>query len=331
MKVLFFGDDEIGARALRRVAADGHEVCGVVLRAVPGNALVAEAASELGFPVFQPERVNAQDFVEVARRLAPELILSVNYNQILGTALLALPPRGAVNVHNGMLPDYGGGGGLYGAVINGESSFGQTAHLMDETIDSGDILMQRTFPILPDDTMAELLARAAAGVADTVSQALQGIASGRAVARPQGADGSYFPRKPDGDEIIDWSESSVLLLNKIRARRPGPGNVTYVGDRRLVVWRAAATRVPTYVGPAGQVIARRPEGVVVKTGDSAILLREVQFDGELPRVPRLPVGTCFLANWRKAYLDLRADVLALERRVRQLEALLNTVRAGTAS
>lgn len=318
MRILFFGDDRIGANALERLVKDGHEICGVVLRSQPINGDVEKAARRLGLQVHQPANVNDAAFLEAARACRPDLVVSVNYNQIMRADLLALAPNGAVNVHNGMLPDFGGGGGLYGAVINGQTSFGQTAHYMNDQIDSGNILAQRTYPIHPGDTMRELIERAADGVGDTISEAVRLAAEGHP-GRPQGRLGSYFPRKPEGDEIIDWTEPSRLLLDKIRARRPGPGNVTYVGDRRLVIWKASASEVPDYRGAAGQVIARTPNGVVVKTGDSAILVEEIQFDGEAVSVPRMPVGTCFLANWRQAYLELRAAVRELERQVAALQ------------
>lgn len=328
MRILFFGHDEIGARALRRVVADGHTVCGVVLRADASDDVVRSAAAALNLKIMQPEQVNAPEFVETAQTLRPELILSVNYNQILGAALLALPAGGAVNVHNGMLPNYGGGGGLYGAVINGETRFGQTAHFMIDRIDAGDIIVQQSMPIEPADTMAELQARAVERIGDTVGEALEAIAGGRVARKPQGDPGSYFPRKPDGDELIDWTEPSELLLNRIRARRLGPGNVTYLGDRRVTIWKAAATNVPRFIGAVGQVIARRDDGIVVKTGDTAILVQEVQIDDGPTTVPRSPVGTCFLANWRKAYLDLHASHRALAARVAALEAALEGMRTG---
>lgn len=331
MKVLFFGHDEVGARALRRLIDDGHVICGVVLRAEAKSDALEHAAVDLRLPTLRPARVNGFDVLDWARALAPDLVVSVNYNQIFGPALLALAPRGAVNVHNGMLPNYGGGGGLYGAVINGETAFGQTAHFMIDRIDAGDIIVQRTIPIRPDDTMAELTARSVEHIGDTIGEAVAVIAQGRVVARPQGERGSYFPRKPDGDELIDWSETSALLLRKIRARRPGPGNVTYCGEQCVTIWKAAATSTPAYIGPVGQVIARGDAGVVVKTGDSVILVQEVQVDDGPIVVPRLPLGTCFLANWRKAYVDLRASHRALDARVATLEAALQSLRAGVTS
>lgn len=318
MRILFFGDDRIGANALERLVKDGHDICGVVLRSAPANDEVEKTARRLGRQVYQPAKVNDASFLEAARACRPDLVVSVNYNQIMRADLLALAPKGAVNVHNGLLPDFGGGGGLYGAVINGQTSFGQTAHYMNDQIDAGNILAQRTYPIHPDDTMRELIQRAAEGVGDTISEAVTRASAGDP-GRPQGRPGSYFPRKPDGDEIVDWNEPSQLLLDKIRARRPGPGNVTYIGDRRVVIWKASKSDVPAYRGAAGQVIARTPGGVLVKTGDSAILIEEIQFDGEAVSVPRLPVGACFLANWRQAYLELRSAVRDLERQVAALQ------------
>jgi methionyl-tRNA formyltransferase len=319
MNILFFGDDEWAARALDRLARDGHALCGVVVRVAPGNGALTEAATRLGVPVLQPTDVNASAFVESVKRLAPDMIVSVSYDQIFGPAVLQIPGKGAINVHNGLLPNYRGGGGLYGAVINGETTFGQTAHLITAVVDGGPIVVQRELPIRPDDTMAELLARATDSMPDTVSQAVRAVETGAAAVRPQPMEGSYFPRKPPGDELIDWSEPSRLLLDRIRARRPGPGNVTFLGRRRIVVWKASATNYPAYEGPVGQVLARRSDGVVVKTGDSAITLHEVQIDGGETIVPRFGVGATFLSNWRHAYLEMRSELDRMAARVQELE------------
>ena len=325
MKILFFGDDDWAARALTRLVTDGHVVCGVVIRVEPRNGALAEAAGHLRVPVLQPADVNAGAFVESVKRLAPDVIVSVSYDQIFGPAVLQIPARGAINVHNGLLPNYRGGGGLYGAVINGETTFGQTAHLITAVVDGGPIIVQRELPIRPDDTMAELLARATESMPDTVSQAVHAIEAGTAALPEQPAEGSYFPRKPPGDELIDWSEPSRLLLDRIRARRPGPGNVTFLGRRRIVVWKASATRYPVYEGPVGQVLARRSDGVVVKTGDTAITLREVQIDDGETIIPRFAVGATFLSNWRHAYLEIRSELDRVAERVQELERALSSM------
>lgn len=326
MRILFFGDDAIAVAALQHLRDLGkYAIVGVVLRRKPRNDALRTYAEQQGFETFQPTDVNSDEFYRVVTRLKPDLNLIVNYDQIFKQRLIQSAHLGTVNCHNGLLPNYRGGGGLYGALVNNERYFGQTLHWVNEEIDGGDIIVQDILPIEPNDYMDDLLAKAVANVPQLVARGLERLAQPGFVARKQDPTaGSYFPKKPEGDEVIDWSEQSVLLLSKIRARNPGPGNVAFLRDKKIYVWRASPTNTPVYVGPVGQIIHVEPgRGVRVKTGDSAILIEEIQFEGEAERrVPHFPIGTTFLSNWRAAYVELKQKYADLETRLRRLEARL---------
>ena len=295
MRVLFFGDGAWAARCLEPLREDGVELAGAVLRRQPSSSEFGDAARTLGLPVYQPERANAPAFVEEVRRLAPDLNLSVAYDQIVRRPLREAAPRGFVNIHAGKLPLYRGRNVLNWALINGETEVGITAHFMDDGIDTGDIVLQRCLPVGWTDTYGDVLARVVDAIPDLVRDTVRAIAADRFERRSQsGLPGTYFGGRREGDEWLDWSDSSVHLHNKVRAiTRPGPGARTTLDGRSVVVWRAFFDRAwPRYIATPGQVVGHEPgRGVLVKTGDSTLRVEEIQFEGRPAETPAWAIGT----------------------------------------
>src|SRR5262249_49192194 len=147
MRLLFFGDGAWAAGSLRRIATRPWPVAAVVLRRRPSSEALSEAARARGLPVLQPGNVNSPAFLEIVRSFAPDLNVSVSYDQIVRRPLLESAPRGFVNFHAGKLPHYRGKNVVNWALINGETEIGMTGHFMDEGIDTGDILVQRTLSV----------------------------------------------------------------------------------------------------------------------------------------------------------------------------------------
>ena len=295
MRILFFGDGAWAANSLWRLRREGHEVLAVVARRRPSTGELAETARSLGLKFLQPENANSPEFVAVVRGFAPELNLSVSYDQIVRRPLLESAPLGFVNFHAGKLPFYRGRNVVNWALINGETEIGLTAHYMDEGIDTGDVLLQRTLPIGWTDTYGDLLARVVEAFPDLVSEAVRMIAENRVVRRPQAhLPGTYFAGRGPGDEWLDWSDTSRNLHNKIRAiTRPGPGARSRAGDKAVLIWRALwEPSWPMYVATPGQVVGRdRDRGVFVKTGDSTLLVTEVEETSGTVGRPNWPIGT----------------------------------------
>jgi methionyl-tRNA formyltransferase len=296
MKILFFGDGPWATDSLLRLHEAGWTIQGVVIRTRPTDSSLAEAAKRLGLEVWQPPNVNRQEFVEQVAQLNPELCLSVSYDQILGRAIRQVAPQGMVNFHAGKLPFYRGRSIINWAIINGETEIGLTAHYVDEGIDTGDIILQRTLPIGWTETYGDVLAKVVFALPDLVVETVNQMADGRAQRQPQShLPGSYFAARGTGDEWLDWSESSRNLHNKVRAiTHPGPGSRTLLENRVVIIWRGFYDPSwPSYIGSPGQVVGRRKdEGVLVKTADSTILLQEAQFEGdEASYTPDWPIGT----------------------------------------
>jgi methionyl-tRNA formyltransferase len=319
MRIVIFGDGAWAGRSVLRLCQDGHAVSAVVLRRRPSSDDLGIVARQVGATVLQPGDPASAEFVGQVAGLAPELILSVAYDRILRAPVLRLPARGCVNFHAGKLPEYRGRNVVNWAILNGEREIGITAHVMDEGIDSGAILLQRTLPIGWTDTYADVLAHVVGAMPDLVAATVAGLAAGTLVGRPQSpSDGTYYGGRGPGDEWLDWRDTSRELYNKIRGiTRPGPGARTVLGGQPVVIWGAEYDPAwPRYRATPGEVVGRAADGsVTVKTGDSTVVIHEAQVGDDPPGPPRWAIGRRLGVNPAAALAELEGRVAELERRL----------------
>lgn len=307
LRIAFFGGGAQAAAALGSLVRH-HDVVLVHPRFGRDDEICG-----FGLPVLDHANVNSDAALADISAATPDLIVSVNAKQIFRAPLLAIPPLGAINLHNGLLPRQRGGGGGCIGLINGEPC-GCTVHVIDTGIDSGDIVLQRTFDLPPEPTMADFDAEAIRLAPDAILRAVDSIAAGAARPRPQTGPWYYVPAKPEWAELIDWSLPSADILRRIRARTPGPGGTYLYGDKlhRVLHAEEAADMAPHTNAP-GQVIGRG-DGVLVKTGDTGIWLRRVEaVDGSEPATPRL--GDMLAVNVHKALHDMSQRLSEIERRL----------------
>lgn len=343
MRIGYFGDGPWAHQAFDRILRDGRfEILFVVPRHPAMDGQLKARAEQAGIPFLVQPDVNDPDFVADVRRRAPDLLVSMSFDQILKRGILAAAPLGVVNCHAGALPFYRGCNPINWAIINGETRFGVTVHAVDEGIDTGDVILQTFAPIGPDDTYADRLAAAHGLCADTLHEALVSIADGTARRTPQAAIhpvGFYCGRRRDGDEWVRWSWPSQRIHDFCRAiTRPGPC-ARSLGDAGpvAVVATALIPEAPDYIATPGEVVGRDASGVVVKTGDGTIrvtLVADLGEDGRLGEVrrPGFRIGTRIgfdeSARLLHANVQLQRRVSALEERLGRIEARLD--RAGGA-
>ena len=225
MRILFFGDGEWATLCLRRLLDIGEEVLGIVIRVEPTEPSLIELARVANLLTLQPTKVNDPEFVEHVRALQPDLGISIAYNQILKDDLLATPRLGFINCHTGLLPQYRGPNVINWAIINNEPKIGMTIHHMDTGIDTGPIIVQEELPILWEDDYGTVLRKVTLAYPDLLQCALDLIQDPTFQPRPQDHDqATYCGKRREGDELIDWNQSSLDIYDKIRAiTHPGPG------------------------------------------------------------------------------------------------------------
>jgi folate-dependent phosphoribosylglycinamide formyltransferase PurN len=164
-----------------------------------GAATLSETCAALGVPSLTCRSPNDPGFVKTVRDLDVDLIVVAAFSRILGPTILAVPPRGCINVHPSLLPTYRGPNPYYWVLANGERRTGVSVCYMDEGIDSGDIVTQATLGITAGETESSLQSRSAAVAAELIRRVLPAVLAGTAPRIPQRAEqASYFPAPPRG-------------------------------------------------------------------------------------------------------------------------------------
>ena len=291
-RLIFMGTPDFAVPVLKALIGK-YEIVAVVTqpdrRAKRGRKLKASPVKVVALthdlPVLQPPSLRRPDVVAELTALAPDVIVVVAYGQILPAEVLAIPPKGCLNVHASLLPRYRGAAPVSAAILAGEEETGVTVMLMDEGMDTGPILSQATCSISPQDTRESLRTRLAQLGADLMMDTLPRWLAAEDMANeivPQPQDHSqatYCRIIAKQDGLIDWSQSAVEIWRRSRAYHPWPGAYTFWRDKLLKVLRAEALPQWSGEGEPGQVMAL-DEGLAVATGEGALLLGEVQLAGK---------------------------------------------------
>jgi methionyl-tRNA formyltransferase len=253
-----------------------------------------------GISILQPERVKEETFQERLRTLLPDLFVVVAYGQILPKSLLGIPIHGAVNVHASLLPKYRGASPIAWALLKGEEVTGVTTMIMDEGMDTGDILLQAEIPIGGEETAEILQGKLAALGADLLGETIEKMKGGDLrFLRQDSSKATYAPLLKKLDGRIDWKRQAKEIDRQVRALNPWPGAFTKWEEQLLKICRGEI-REGTPSGAAGAVIWVGSDFIEVKTGRDSFLIKEVQLEGKRRMNVRdflsghpLSVGTVF--------------------------------------
>jgi methionyl-tRNA formyltransferase len=243
VRLVFAGTPEPALPSLRRlIESPRHEVVAVLTRpdaaagrrGKPEPAPVAREALDHGIPVLRPSRPNSAEFVAELSEFAPECCAVVAYGALLRDGLLAVPPRGWINLHFSLLPAWRGAAPVQAAIAAGDSITGATTFQIEPSLDSGPVYGIVTETIRPADTSGDLLERLAVSGAELLSTTLDGIADGTLTPRPQPADGvSIAPKITVEEARVRWDLPAQLVERRIRAVTPNPGAWTQIGELRV--------------------------------------------------------------------------------------------------
>ncbi len=279
MRVVFMGTPDFALFSLKALVEAGEDVAGVVTQPDKpkgrGYALlpppVKVYAEERGIPVFQPATLKNGAFDETLQKLAPDVIVVAAYGKILPASVLHMPPYGCVNVHGSLLPRYRGAAPMQRAILDGCAETGVTTMLMDEGLDTGDMLLTRVVPIGENDTFEDVHDRLGAAGAALLLETLRGLADGSVKPHKQPETGaSYAAKIEKADCELDFAAPARAVHDRIRALSPVPLAFTHTPDGRLLkVWksrvgtRKAEGKTPgTVVALDGAVTVACGEGTV---------------------------------------------------------------------
>jgi methionyl-tRNA formyltransferase len=259
--------------SLKALHTAGHDILLVITQPDrPGDrgkvtpSPVKAAATELGFEVFQPERIRESEVAKKLRGLAPDVMVVVAYGQIIPGSLLSIPPLGAVNVHASLLPRHRGAAPVAHAILSGDRSTGVTIMRMDVHLDHGPVLAVRETEIGADEDAQSLTRRLAVMGAELLGETLEHFEEIKAVEQDHGA-ATVAPRLRREDGELEWEVGAREIDRRVRGLQPWPGVTLPTKRGRVKVLRGHVDG-DQYVLDLVQLPGKRPAPARQVLGDA---------------------------------------------------------------
>lgn len=294
MRIVFMGTPPAAAVSLERLLSDGQEIVGVYTQpdrpSGRGKKIMYSAVKELavqrGLRLFQPAKVRTPEALAEFRSLAADVAVVVAYGRILPDGLLTAFSHGAINVHFSLLPKYRGAAPVNWAIVNGEAETGVTTMNMDAGLDTGDILLQRSTAIGPEENAVELMERLSQMGAELLSDTLRDIDTIKPVKQID-SEATFAPILKKEDGLIDWTLSAAEIERRVRGFQPFPTSYTFNDGHRLTIWKATIVETePGEIVPS-RVLERGRDRLIVQCGKAtALSVEEIQPEGKRRMVVR---------------------------------------------
>ena len=304
LKIVYMGTPDFAVPPLERLAEAGFDVVAVVSqpdrpsgrRMRIDRTPVRQAADKLFIPVLQPEKVRTEEFAQWLEALQPDIIVTAAYGRILPANILKIPKLGCLNIHASLLPYYRGASPINASVIHGETKTGITIMLMDEGMDTGDILVQQETEITEAMDAGELSRRLSQLAADMIVPVIDGWLSGEIVAVPQNHSLATYTKPMNRDDgKIDWSKSAQEIHNLVRGTTPWPGAYSILNGKRVKIHQTLVSACDLTVpienaGVPGTITSTCPSCIRVTCGERSCL-ELISIQAEACR--RLDASECF--------------------------------------
>jgi methionyl-tRNA formyltransferase len=293
LRIIFCGTPAFALPTLRELLAHAEfKVEGVVTQPDRPRgrgqeisiAPVKSAAFAAGIPVYQPQKIRAEESYEYFRNAAPDVVVIIAYGQIIPARLIAIPRLGWINLHGSLLPKYRGAAPIHWAIASGETRTGLTTMRIDAGLDTGPTLLKHETEIAPDETAPQVYARLAEAGAPLMVETLRGLERGTITPTPQdNSQATLAPPLKKEDGRIDWSLAAQQIYNRIRGFQPWPGAFTTFRGKQCAIWgkpmtAATTTHTSPHAEP-GTIIASGNEVDVSCGEQTALRLEFVQLEG----------------------------------------------------
>ena len=278
LRIIFAGNKQRGITCLEAVNKY-HDIVGVVgNKKVNGKNNFIEKARELELPILNPKNINDSKFIDILKPLKPDLTILAGYGSIVKKEFIAIAKYGCINLHGGKLPKYRGSSPMNWALINGEKKFTITIIKVDKGVDTGDILLEKTFKIDNKHTIADLHDIANANFPDMLIDVISQIQNGKFKSIVQNNNqSSYYPlRFPDDGLIFFDQYKANEIHNRIRAlTSPYPGVSCYYHKKQVVILKSKLPR-RSFFGEPGRIYrVTKNKGILVCAKDKCLWLEKV--------------------------------------------------------
>ncbi|MEL4897265.1 methionyl-tRNA formyltransferase [Crocosphaera sp. Alani8] len=313
MKVVFFGTPQFAVPTLQKLFDNSQfNVIAVITqpdkRRGRGKQLVPSAVKKTALdhdiPIWQPKRIKKdQDTLSQLKNLQADVFVVVAYGQILSSEILEMPKLGCINVHGSILPQYRGAAPIQWCIYNGDHQTGITTMLMDEGMDTGDMLLKAYTDINLFDNAHQIAEKLANQGADLLIETLEKLAVDQLQPIPQNSEEATYASLIDKDDfIIDWNKSAIAIHNQVRGFYPNC--FTSFRDNKLKIlatipidenylqvlaenYQGLINQVEsldTSIGKPGEVVSLiKNFGPIIKTREGLLLLLEIQRSGKRPQ------------------------------------------------
>lgn len=286
MNIVFMGTPDFSVESLKRLK-EKHNVVAVVSQPDKPkgrgkklvNTPVKQFALDNGIEkIYQPEKIKDEEVIKILKNLDADLFVVVAYGQLLSEQVLNIPKYGCINVHGSLLPKYRGAAPIQWSIINGEEKTGVTIQYMEKGMDSGDMILKEEIIIEKTETYKTLYDKMSIVGAETLIKAIELIETGNVNAEKQNHDeATYAPMIYKEMGHINWNNSSKDIINLIRGINPIPMAYSIYKDEVFKI--SEVEEVSGYSGNIGEIVDVQKDGFIVKTKDSAIIIKEMQAKG----------------------------------------------------
>lgn len=291
MKIIFMGTPQFAVASLDALITAGCDIVAVVTApdkpAGRGQKINESAVKQYavahGLKVLQPEKLKDPKFLEELKSLQADLQVVVAF-RMLPEVVWNMPPRGTINLHASLLPQYRGAAPINWVLINGEKESGVTTFFLKHEIDTGDILFTEKVTLTGHETAGELHERLMNKGAGLLVKTVKGVESGRYNEHPQsalleGVELKHAPKIFKEDCLIDWMQPAEVIYNKIRGLSPSPAAYTFLNDKLLKIFNAEYQSAEPGIQPGG-FITDNKTFLKFAAQDGFVILKNVQLEGK---------------------------------------------------
>lgn len=288
LRIIFAGTPDFAAKHLTALIDSPHEIVAVYTKedtpSGRGKKLNASAVKQLALthnlPVVQPKSLKTADAKQQLVQFNADLMVVVAYGLILPPAILDTPRLGCINVHGSLLPRWRGAAPIQRSIWAGDQQSGVTIMQMDQGLDTGPMLYKAALDIASDETSTTLYQRLAELGPRALTEAIDLLAQGKLSAESQDDNLANYATKLSKDEAkINWQDNAIAIKRCIRAFNPWPVSTFQLDDMVIKVWQAELSDIES-TQAAGTIIQVDKQGIVVATGQGAIVLQQLQFPGK---------------------------------------------------
>ena len=286
MKIIFAGTPPFAAVALEALIGAGYEITLVLTQpdrpSGRGMKFVASPVKSLalqhGLALLQPPTLRPPELHTQLQAAGADIMVVAAYGLLLPSPVLHIPRLGCLNIHASLLPRWRGAAPIQRAILAGDHETGITIMQMDQGLDTGGILLQRTVPIAYDDTAQTLHDKLALLGAQCIIETLMNLRLGTLAAFPQNEnDATYAPKLEKEEAEISWQLSAEAARRAVRAFNPRPGAYGRISGFPLKIWQAGVDA--DMGGAPGEIVAAGRDGIAVACGKGTLVLEVVQKAG----------------------------------------------------